>query len=163
MKSGFRNILHVLARRQVEFIVVGGVGAVLHGAPLATLDLDIVHRRTPENVSRLQAALEELDAIYRPGSERSLRPSTDALAGAGHHLLQTLYGPLDVWGTIGENQGYDELTAHSEDMLIGGAGIVEVLGLETLIALKRQAGQPRDLWAVALLEAVGDEKSRRSQ
>lgn len=34
----------------VELIVVGGLAAVLHGAPVVTFDLDIVHRQTPENV-----------------------------------------------------------------------------------------------------------------
>jgi hypothetical protein len=38
-----------LVAHDVEFIVVGGVAAVLQGAPVVTFDLDILHRRTPEN------------------------------------------------------------------------------------------------------------------
>lgn len=67
------RILRVLSAHEVEFIVVGGVSAVLHGAPVTTFDLDIVHRRTPENIDRLLAALRELDAILR---SRSARPGT---------------------------------------------------------------------------------------
>lgn len=46
----FRRILETLAKHGVEFIVVGGVCAVLHGAPVYTFDLDLVHSRTAENV-----------------------------------------------------------------------------------------------------------------
>lgn len=58
-------ILRALNSRGVEYIVVGGICAALHGAPVATYDLDIVHSRAPGNVSRLRDALDELDAFYR--------------------------------------------------------------------------------------------------
>jgi hypothetical protein len=57
-------LLTELAADQVEFIVVGGTAAVLHGAPIATQDLDIVHRRTEENVARLMNVLVRLDLGY---------------------------------------------------------------------------------------------------
>jgi hypothetical protein len=94
MKLEFRNILHVLACNKVEFIVVGGVAAVLPGASFATFDLDIVHRRTPDSIARLDSTLKELNAICRLGPARKLRPSTDALAGAGRRILDTWFGPL---------------------------------------------------------------------
>lgn len=67
MPGGFplAELLGVLVRHGMEFVVVGGVAAVLNGAPINTLDLDILHRRTPENVGRLLAALTELDATFR--------------------------------------------------------------------------------------------------
>jgi hypothetical protein len=61
----FRLILQTLADHQVDFIVIGGVCAVLHGAPVTTFDVDLVHARTPENIERLLRALESLDTIYR--------------------------------------------------------------------------------------------------
>jgi hypothetical protein len=45
--------MQTLADHRVEFIVIGGVCAVLHGAPVTTFDLDVVHSRTPENLNRL--------------------------------------------------------------------------------------------------------------
>jgi len=47
------EILRLLAERRIDFIVVGMAAGVLRGAPTTTLDLDIVHRRSTENVSRL--------------------------------------------------------------------------------------------------------------
>lgn len=42
-------------RHEVELIIVGGVAAVLEGAPILTLDLDILYHQTPENTTRLLA------------------------------------------------------------------------------------------------------------
>jgi hypothetical protein len=70
----FLEILKVLTRRRVDFIIVGGVSAVLHGAPVTTFDLDVVHARDLENVTRLLSALEELEAVYCVQPERQLRP-----------------------------------------------------------------------------------------
>jgi hypothetical protein len=52
-----REVIERLARAQVEFVVVGGVSAVLQGVPITTVDLDICYRRTPQNIGRLVAAL----------------------------------------------------------------------------------------------------------
>jgi hypothetical protein len=57
------ELLAVLVDGGVEFILVGGAAALIHGAPITTQDVDIVHRRDPANVSRLLAVLEQLDAF----------------------------------------------------------------------------------------------------
>ena len=69
-----RRILGILAAHHVRFVVVGGVAAVLHGAPLATFDLDIVRDRSADNVKRLLGALDALGARSR-GRQRDLRPA----------------------------------------------------------------------------------------
>src|SRR5213078_3419415 len=58
-------LLAALCDSGIEFIIVGGVAAVLQGEPITTTDLDIVHRRTPENVARLLEVLHKLDATMR--------------------------------------------------------------------------------------------------
>jgi hypothetical protein len=50
--SDFVLILETMVRHQVDFIVIDGVCAVLHGAPRTTLDLDLVHSRGSENLPR---------------------------------------------------------------------------------------------------------------
>jgi hypothetical protein len=59
----------------VEFVVVGMTAGILQGAPATTADVDVVHRRTPENVARL---LHVLAAIYRRDPRR-LRPKDVAM------------------------------------------------------------------------------------
>lgn len=97
----FLEILKVLSKHEVDFIVVGGVCAVLHGAPVATFDLDIVHSRSRENVTRLMSALEEIEAYYRERKDKHITPKQAHLVSQGHHLLMTKLGPLDLLGTIG--------------------------------------------------------------
>ena len=63
-------LLAMLCDAGVEFIVVGGAAAVLQGVPVTTQDLDIVHRRTPENVARLLDVLLQIDATMRCDEER---------------------------------------------------------------------------------------------
>ena len=91
----------------VEFIVVGGLAAVLNGAPINTYDVDIVHRRTLENIDRLIQVLQTLDAVYRIQPERHLLPAKSALMSAGRQNLPTNYGPLDVLGSIGKGRSYE--------------------------------------------------------
>jgi hypothetical protein len=79
---------------------VGGVAAVLAGAPISTFDLDIVHDRSATNVARLLNALTDLDARYRDLTGRVLRPEARALEGDGHHLLLTSCGPLTYSGVL---------------------------------------------------------------
>jgi hypothetical protein len=73
-KPDFGCLLRILVEHAVDFLVVGGVGAVLQGASLSTFDLDIVHSmEQPANITRLLAALEDLDACYRAQPEKRIR------------------------------------------------------------------------------------------
>ena len=103
-ETSFHAILLVLADHGVEFVVVGGVSAVLQGAPLVTSDLDVVHSRAERNIERLLQALEDLDAHYRTQPERRLAPNASHLRTAGHQLLATRFGPLDLLGEIGADR-----------------------------------------------------------
>ena len=94
------EILRRLAAGHVELIVVGMAAGVLRGAPVTTVDLDIVHRRHPENVARLLRVLGDLDATYRH-HPRGLRPAESHLVSSGYQLLVTTYGDLDCLGTVG--------------------------------------------------------------
>lgn len=69
----------------VSFIVVGGAAGVILGAPIVTLDLDIVHHKAPENIDRLLAWLIENGAHHRFDlANRRLPPTREQLAGNGH-------------------------------------------------------------------------------
>src|SRR3954462_9254611 len=102
----FRPILQKLAEHHADFIVVGGIAALIHAAPILTFDLDVVHSREPANIPRLLNALGELGAYYRIQPERRFRPNESHLVGPGHQLLITEFGPLDLLGTIGKNRAY---------------------------------------------------------
>jgi predicted nucleotidyltransferase len=150
------ELLRRLADAGVEFIVVGGAAAVLHGAPITTEDLDIVHRRSPENVSRLKTLLDELDAHIRELANRRLPPQESALLGDGHVLLSTRLGPLDCLGTLIDGRGFEELISHSESIKDEGVEFL-VVDLPTLIELKTKTGRAKDRLMLPVLVALAEQ------
>jgi hypothetical protein len=151
MQESFLENLRNLTAHEVKFIVVGGVGAVIQGCMVATMVIEIVHDRRPENVERLHRALSNVDAAYRIQPDRRLGPTEEALAGPGHHLLLTTHRPLDVLGEIGAGHGYTELIEVSETAIIDESLTVDVLSLEWLIRTKEEAGAPKDLAVLDIL------------
>jgi len=140
MQRDYLTILKTFQSHDVHFIVVGAMSAVLQGSALMTLDIDVVHRRDGENIVRLIAALDELNASYR--GRPDLVPTSDRLVTAGHQLLRTDCGPLDVLGAIEQGLTYDELVEFSQEIELGLDRPVLVLSLEKYIELKEL--QPRE-------------------
>ena len=153
-------ILKTLRSHRVDFVVVGGVCAVLHGAPLATFDLDVVHSREPHNLARLMAALEELDVHYRIPGRRDKKPGPSHLASAGHQLLMTRFGPLDLLGTIGQGHDYGQLLHETVELEIGGGLKVRVLSLERLVKTKEETGQEKDKAVLPVLRRLLEERAK---
>ena len=156
-------VVRALAEARVDFVIVGGLAAVLDGAPIATLDVDIVHSREPENLDRLLDALGRLDAFFRIQPERRIRPETSHLAGFGHLNLSTRHGPLDLLGTIGRGRGYEDLLPHTVEMDLGEGVRVRVLDLETVIAIKEEVGGEKDLATLPTLKRTLREIRDRSR
>jgi predicted nucleotidyltransferase len=141
------------ALREVDFILVGGVAAAVQGAPVVTQDVDILYRIEPSNLARLEAALWALDAVARD-HPRGLRFGISHLQTKGHELTLTRAGPLDVLGSINEEQLlFEDLLPHSDLMDFDGLEI-RVLRLAKLVELKRILGRPKDLAVMPLLEAT---------
>jgi len=146
------ELLAVLCRHEVDFIVVGMMAAVLQGTPALTFDLDVVYSRESLNVSRLLAALREIDAVFRTDPRRIV-PAESHLVTKGHKLLDTTLGHFDALGAIAEDAGYDELLGDTLVLSVGGLQ-VRVLSLARLIEVKERAGRPKDLAVLPLLRAT---------
>ena len=153
-------ILKTLRHHKVDFIIVGGVCAVLHGAPLATFDLDVVHSRERDNLARLSAALEDLGALYRVPGHHEMKLSPSYLASEGPQLLMTRFGPLDLLGTIGKGRDYDQLLQETVEMEVGPALKVRVSTLESLIKTKEETGQEKDRAALPVLRRLLEERAK---
>jgi hypothetical protein len=160
-RARFAETLRLLARGNVEFIVVGMAAGILQGVPLTTLDIDIVHHRTPENVARLLSVLASIQAVYRD-DPRNLSPSASHLMGPGHQLLTTINGDLDCLGAVDGAKTYEDLLTFSKELAVGENASIRVLELSTLIEVKRRAGRPKDLAVIPFLEATLDEIRRKS-
>lgn len=158
----FLELLRTLVAHRVEFIIVGGVCAVLHGAPVTTFDLDLVHSRQPENLDRLIAALDELDAYYRGRGTQRLRPTRELLGFSGHHLFMTRFGPLDILGTIGNGHDYQELIDRTVEFDVDSLQL-RLLELDVLISVKEETGHDKDLAVLPLLRRTLAEKAGKNE
>jgi predicted nucleotidyltransferase len=150
--------LRLLVEAEVEFIVVGMAAGILQGAPATTLDLDIVHKRSPENVTRLLSVLQSIHAVAR-NDERRIAPGASHLLGPGHILLTTDNGDFDCLGTVDDNKSFEDLLPHSRSIKLDDAE-VRVLDLPELIEVKRRAGRAKDRAVLPVLEATLDERIR---
>ncbi len=154
-----KSILLLLADGGVESIVVGMTSAVMQGVPTTTWDLDIVHRRTPENVERLLRVLKDIDAVAR-GDRRRVRAGAGHLLGPGHILLETRFGDFDCLGAIDGNRSYEDLLNSTTVVELDGRSI-RVLDLAELLEIKKRAGRAKDLAVIPYIEATLEELARR--
>jgi hypothetical protein len=158
----YQKILAVLGAHGVEHVVVGGVAAHFYGASYHTKDMDLVYARSPENIARTLAALEEMETVFRDFAGRRIAPTASYLETANPKLLLTKHGPLDLLGTLSmedDDTGYASLAGDALDVDLGGL-TVKVIALPRLIAVKERLGRPRDLLVLPLLRAALGRLSR---
>jgi predicted nucleotidyltransferase len=144
-------ILDGLAEAGVAFILVGGLAAVAQGAPVTTMDVDIVHHRSPQNIERLLGFLKSIDAFHRRPDEKVIAPQPGDLSGSGHALFSTRLGPLDVLAVIEGGRAYEDLLEHTVEIAFRGRTI-RVLNLEMIVQLKKGSTDPKDLQRLPVLE-----------
>lgn len=158
--TDFDGLLRLLAEGNVEFILVGGLAATAHGSARFTQDVDVVYRRTPENIARLARALASVSPYLR-GAPPGLpfRWDVDTIAHGLNFTLVTALGDIDLLGEITGGGAYEQLQPHS--IKIAALGIECLcLDLDMLIQVKRAAGRPKDLEAIAELEALREEQQK---
>lgn len=144
-------ILDGLIEAGVEFILVGGLAAVVQGAPVTTMDVDIVHKQSSENIGKLLAFLKSIDAFHRRPDDKVIGPKEEEISGTGHALFTTRIGPLDVLAVIEQGKAYEDLLEHTVEIEFRGH-TVRVLNLKMLVELKRESTDPRDRQRLPILE-----------
>ena len=149
----FDEVLRVLTRNEVEFIVVGGIAAILQGSPLTTEDVDVVYLTSEENILHLAKALGELEAFYLDPAGRHIEPDATRLASARIHLLKTRCGRVDVLRTVGKGLAFQDLVGKSRVLEVDELQ-VRVLDLATIIETKEHADRPKDRYQLLFLRQV---------
>jgi hypothetical protein len=153
-------MLRVLTRHEVEFVLIGGLGAAIHGSPVATNDADITPRRTHANLERLAAALRDLDARVRTTRQPDGLPfacDAEFLERMKMVNTQTKYGWCDIsFEPGGFAGGYDELRPHATAYPVEDFTVF-VAALRDIIASKEAANRAKDQAALPYLYALEDE------
>jgi len=149
--SNLSSVLEGLIKANIEFILVGGLAAVVQGAPVTTMDVDIVHNQSSENIAKLLGFLKSIDALHRRPDDKVIRPKEGDISGMGHALFTTRLGPLDVLAAVEEGRTYEDLIEYTVEIEFRGH-TVRVLNLKTLVELKRTSRDPKDRQRLPVLE-----------
>jgi hypothetical protein len=161
MGSFLEDILTRLTSERVEFLIVGGVSAVLQGVPISTLDLDICYRRTSENITRLIAALGPLRPRPRgfPADLPFVFDERTVQLGS-NFTLEIGEEDLDLLGEMSGIGGYEQVIQEAVESIVTGVS-VKLLSLRQLILTKEAAGREKDLAVLPLLRQTLAMKEER--
>ncbi len=152
----FRELLRRLQEAQLEFIVVGGVAATIHGVAEPTRDLDVCIRLNAETWKQVSEVLEPLKPRF------ALTDGPIGLSGIGHKLSTlTELGRLDFITDVAPLGGFDQLIQHVELFEVDGMEL-KVLSRRALIQVKEHVARPKDLEVARALRAIDDAYSSRS-
>ena len=149
----FELAVQALTDGGVDYIIIGGWSAILHGSAHVTTDLDIFFARNPENLSKLAEAL----APYHPRPRDLPRElpflwDTKTLAANTILTLSTDLGAIDLLAAVSGLGSFEEVKAHSVTVAAFGREVL-TLDLESLIRSTGAAGRGKDLSILPELES----------
>lgn len=154
-------ILRTLVRREVRFVVVGGLAGNIRGSADVTNDLDICYARDQENLERLADSLRELGARLRVARESDVdlpfRLDAATLQAGDTFTFATEHGDLDVLGTPSGTEGFEDLDRSATVVELGDGLSVHVASIDDLMRMKRAAGRAKDLLHLEHLAALREE------
>jgi hypothetical protein len=151
------ELLEVLERHGVLYVVIGGLAAELRGSPYVTRDVDVTPARTRENFVKLAAALRELDAKLRvPGLDQPLDVPLDerSFDQGTTWTYVTKHGYLDVALLPDGTKGYDDLRRAATRERLTDSVTVSVAALSDVIRSKEAAGREKDRAVLPVLRQV---------
>lgn len=159
----FQDVLTALLDAKVDFILIGGLAGIAHGAARATFDVDVVYSRSEGNIIRLASAMAPHHPYLRgapPGLPFQFDVAT--IREGLNFTLSTDLGPVDLLGEVIGGGTYEALLAETIELDLFGKPL-RCVSLEKLIHLKRAAGRPKDLEAIAELEALLEERDQQEK
>lgn len=157
------RIVRTLRDYDVRFVVVGGFAVELWDVAIQpTIDVDITPEPSKENLARLAAALNELDAELRYGDESVPVPgglTGENLADMIVLNLATSAGPLDLTMLPAGTDGYADLIRRVTEIDYQGV-LVPTADLADVARSKEAVGRPKDIRNLPAIRAHLERRRR---
>lgn len=147
------QLLERLIKADVEFVLVGGLAASIHGSSLNTRDVDVCCRFTEANLMRIQSAFADLHPVHRMRPDMPLALTPEQCAHLKNLYIKTDLGVVDCLGDVMAVGDFDEVRQHSVEIELP-IGTIRILDIDTLIKSKEAMARPHDLIAVQHLKAL---------
>lgn len=149
-----RELFRALAEHGVDYLVIGGVAAQVHGRRRTTKDLDVTPAPDPENFKQLAAALVALEAHPVELGSSAPPPTAEQLSVAPVvPPLSTRHGELHILNEVPGAAAYDGMRTRALRADLDGI-VVQIVGVDDLIRMKQATGRPGDLEDVEALMTV---------
>jgi hypothetical protein len=161
MAQNDQALLTRLKDNGLEFVVIGGVCVVYHGALLATFDLDICCPFGEENVRKIESAVKDLHPVHRlTANKLPLEETRSTFASLRNLYVQTDLGKLDCLSEVAGVGNFEEVRKQSVIAQLP-YGEFRFLNIDALIAAKKTVGRERDLDAMRRLVAIKEKKEQQ--
>ena len=159
MTGRFLKILTELHDHGVDFVIVGGVAAALHGGSRATFDLDIVPSLAPDS---WQAAV---DLLWALGARPRIPEPLERIRDVEHvrrwrvekNMLalnfRTSDDTTDVDLLVSHSGEFEQLLRRAVQVSIGDRTF-SVASIDDLLAMKRASGRPQDVLDIQELQRI---------
>jgi hypothetical protein len=154
-----QELFRVLDEHGVDYLVIGGVAAQVHGRRRTTMDLDVTPAPDPENLERLAAALAALDAHPVELGRSAPAPTAEQLNVAPVvPPLMTLHGDLHILNEVPGAAAYAAMRTRALTTDLDGVA-VHIVGVDDLIRMKQATGRPSDIEDIEALTLVAQREA----
>lgn len=156
----YEEVFKTFRRWRVKYLIAGGMAVNLYGIPRFTKDLDILIETSSPNLNRLKKALESLgyrpkvpvtlEAFLIPGNWKKWKKEKGMVAFNLYRPDQP-FAEIDL--LIGTTLQFHE-AASSSFAVSAGKLRLNLVGIDDLIKMKREAGRERDLSDIKSLKKL---------
>ena len=153
--QNLKTLLKILLEKEIDFVLIGGFAAVVHGSTLVTQDLDICAATTEEQIIKLREALKDLHPHHRmnPNANHSFLDFPTNVEGLNNIYLKTDLGVLDILSETQPAGNFQEIKKRSIEISLYGYKCL-VISIDDLIKVKQMMKRPKDIQAVEELRLI---------
>ncbi|MCB1190444.1 MAG: hypothetical protein H7A23_16270 [Leptospiraceae bacterium] len=149
----FEKIIKLFEQHNIEYIIIGGYAAAIHGSARLTSDIDFVYKRSQDNIKKIAQALKDHHPYLRGAPEGlPFRFDEITISQGLNFTLKTDLGSIDLLAEI-PGGNYETINPYTIEVDLY-SNKVNCVNLKKLIELKKASGRPKDLEVLSELELL---------
>ena len=152
--KNLNDLLEVLLKSKIDFVLIGGYAGVVHGSSVVTQDIDVCAVLAPDNIQRLRACLKDYNPSHRMTQKKlSFLKYPEKLDGIKNLYIETDLGIVNVIGDVSGVGSFEEVKKDAIEITLYGYKC-KVISIDDLIKCKETLKRPKDLIVVEELKSI---------